>query len=151
MKHFFMSRNDDIIVVATQILGHATHALANLPLRAVSVERGAARLHRDPEPEMAQVVRHAKNHAFGKLKNLILVKEPPVLPRVVEPTFVAQGLRLLDRSRSLLARAFGRQALTALSATALENLLTVLGFHASAETVTATALGAAGLVSSFHK
>jgi hypothetical protein len=93
VSHLFVAGNNDIIVEASQILSHATDAFADLSLGAIAIERGAAGLERDSKTEMAHFVRHAKNHALGKFENLILVKETPVLPRMVESTFVTQGLR----------------------------------------------------------
>jgi hypothetical protein len=102
---------------------------------------------------MPKLVGYTENRTLRKAKHLAPVKEAPVLPRVVEPSCGSQRLRTRAAGgrNELLTGYRNSEALAALSAAALEDVFTVGGQHAFAETVTATALGTTGLECAFHK
>lgn len=142
-----MVRDDNIVVVRSQLRAESAHTLADLSLGSIAFERGAARFQRDTESKMTEIVLNPKNDTLREPEHFLIMKEAPVLPRKVEPIFESERMQWARRlsQRKLFASDLGGQALTAFCPAALEHLLAVGGLHALTEAVTTTALGPAGL------
>src|SRR5216110_2485305 len=93
---FFPRRDHDIIVKTSEEGSMRSKRFPNLSLRSVAFNGGSARLERDAKSEMSKVVLDLKNSAFRKSKHAALPKKKPVLPRIMEPTRVTEGLRAID-------------------------------------------------------
>lgn len=65
----------------------STKAFADLTLDPIALDGRAARLERYSQAEVTQLIGHAKNDALLKAKHLTAIKEAPILPRKVEPSF----------------------------------------------------------------
>ncbi len=89
VSHLFSARNDNIIVVTSKPGLLKPERLANRPLYFVTLNRGTARLERNPKPKVPQVVLNAEDGAFGETKHFALGEKTPILPRIVQSVFVS--------------------------------------------------------------
>ncbi len=84
MIRFFRAGHDDVVIVRTERGFQQSKGFADPSLEAIALHRVAARLYRDPEPEMLEFVGDAENHALAKAKHFATVEETAVLPGVME-------------------------------------------------------------------
>jgi hypothetical protein len=80
MTHLLMGRNDDVVIMASELGGLGAEGLANRPLHAVAFDRGAPGLESNAQAEVAELVRNPKDNALGETKDLVASEEFLELP-----------------------------------------------------------------------
>lgn len=87
MGKSFARGDHNIIVITSKDRPLDPEGLPDLALHLVPLDGVAASLERDAEAVVAKLVGNTENGALPQSEDLGAIKEPPVLPRVMQPIF----------------------------------------------------------------
>lgn len=153
MGHLFSPRNDHVVVIRAERRGLGPEVFTDLALDVVSLHGHAPSFQGNTHPKMPEIIRHPKDCAFGQANNLTAIKEPPVLPRIVEAFGRTKRMRARTRGgrNELLTGDRDGKAFAAFRAAAFQDNAAIGGFHALEKAMAATAFSTARLECAFHR